>query len=515
MRAWAILVLVVMLVPLVHAGDITLSLNQSDYYFPVGTQSIIPLQADNTYNSTINGNLGYTVAQSINQAGMQYQSSNTKSTPFSIKQGDSRIGLSFGTASSPAILSVSMSFSYDDNGTREVDLGNIKIHFVENGSQQKKNQQNQVSSSSQKASAPQQQTNPLSQQEKEMQQMLGQMNGGQQAQQQQQSQQQQQQQLQNSQLNQDSSALKQQMQEQVKNEQQMQKNFQKQIAQDPDFQQAHQQLVSQGYNLTGASLNPTDNNSGSFKLDYQNKAGQQASLSGQMQNGTMQSLHKDTPETRQQMLDLLYNDSRFRKFNQTLLSEGFTSQNATVSFEGNMTTVQVNYARGNETASIRGDIENMTVKDVELLDRDGKPRKSYLWLLLVAAGLAVLGYFSYMRFAKKSEETEEKKIVKKPFDYKKEARAMLEKAGELFSDKRYKDAYMTAGQALRLYLNYENGLEKETTNDEIIEHLRKENKDFRAAKDCFDLCSLVEFAKYKANKKDFDKIVMYAGKVIG
>ncbi len=515
MRLLVALFVVVLLVPLVHAGDITLSLNQSDYYFPVGTQSAIGLHAENSYNSTVKGNLGYTITQSINQGGMQYQSSNRKSTTFSIKNGKSTIGLGFGTSDSPLVLSVSMSFTYEDNGTREVDLGDIKIHFVENSSQQQ-TQQNQVKSSSQKTQASQQQTDPFAQQEKEMQQMLNQMTGNQQ--QTQQPSESDQQKLQNSQMNQDSSALKKQMQEQVQKEQQMQKNFQRQVAQDPEFQQAHQELMNQGYNLTGASLDPTSNNTGSFKLDYQNKAGQNASLSGQMQNGSMHSIQKDTPETRKQMLELLYNDSRFKKFNKTLYGEGFSLQGADVSFSENMTNVQVNYGDGNnQTAGIRGDIENETVKDVVLIDGNGKVMKSYWWLLIVLAGILVIGYLGYMKFAKKAktEETEDKKIVKKPFDYKKEARAMLEKAGKLFSEKRYKDAYMTAGQALRLFLNYENGLEKETTNDEIIEHLRKEKKDFKDAKDCFDLCSLVEFAKYKANKKDFDKIMMYAGKVIG
>jgi hypothetical protein len=32
--------------------------------------------------------------------------------------------------------------------------------------------------------------------------------------------------------------------------------------------------------------------------------------------------------------------------------------------------------------------------------------------------------------------------------------------------------------------------------------------------DVFNMCSLVEFAKYQANKKDFDRIIHYAKKVI-
>jgi len=67
---------------------------------------------------------------------------------------------------------------------------------------------------------------------------------------------------------------------------------------------------------------------------------------------------------------------------------------------------------------------------------------------------------------------------------------------------------------LRLFLSYENRLNKEITNDEIINFLREHKKEYKEAKECFDLCSLVEFAKYKANKEDFDRIIEKAKKII-
>ncbi|NOZ44845.1 MAG: hypothetical protein GXP45_07020, partial [bacterium] len=102
----------------------------------------------------------------------------------------------------------------------------------------------------------------------------------------------------------------------------------------------------------------------------------------------------------------------------------------------------------------------------------------------------------------------------KPFDYRAKAILMLEHAKRLFEKKEYKDAYADAGQALRLFLSYDNNLNKEVTNDEIVSYLRKHKKPYKEAKECFDLCSLVEFAKYEANKRDFDKIIRYAKKLI-
>ena len=52
------------------------------------------------------------------------------------------------------------------------------------------------------------------------------------------------------------------------------------------------------------------------------------------------------------------------------------------------------------------------------------------------------------------------------------------------------------------------------TNDEIISFLKDVNQPHDDIKQCLDLCSLVEFAKYQANEPDFSQIVQIATKVI-
>ena len=74
-----------LLVPAVFAKDITFSLNQSEYYFLVGQQAVLPLEIDNRYNKQIDGMLSYTITQEVNQQGFHYSSTNTNSQPFSVK----------------------------------------------------------------------------------------------------------------------------------------------------------------------------------------------------------------------------------------------------------------------------------------------------------------------------------------------------------------------------------------------------------------------------------------------
>jgi len=504
--------LIILIAPFVNAENITMSLDQQEYYFKTGENAIINLKTDSSYNSSINGMLSYTITQEINQGNLQYSNSNTQSTSFSVNSGETDNGISFGTSDNPTTLTVNLKFSYTDNETKEVSLNNIKIYFV-NDDSQKNNQQNKVSSSSQKSQTSQQQNDPFAQQAQQMQDMLNQMTDQEMQQQSQTSQQK----LQNNQMAQDSSALKQQMQKQAQEQQEMKQEFQKQLAQNSDFQKEHQDLLNQGYNLTNANVNPSTNNTGDFDLNYENQNGDKASLKGSMQNGEMQNIQKDTPQSRQEMLDKLQQNKEFQKYQNELQQQGFQKNNTEFSTQINKTNIQMNYVnQNNETASISADIINDTVKNVEVTNDTVKEKKNYFWIILIILAAGIIGFLFYKKlFNKKRVNTSKKNEIKeKPFDYKTEALTMLDHAEILFNKEEFKDAYMFAGQALRLFLSYKNNLKKEVTNDEIIKYLKEHKQSYKDAKDCFDLCSLVEFAKYKANEKDFRKILEFANKII-
>jgi len=494
---------------LFSSGDITFSVDQKDYYFKTGENAIIPLNIENTYGKQIDGLLTYTYTQEINQGGMHMSSSNSQSTSFSANDGETIQALNFGTSDNPSELDINLKFVYTEKESRVVNLDGLKIHFVSDENQ-KQNQQNQQSSSSEKYTESQQTQNSGQDPFSQMQQQLNQMrNNNQQPQNAQQA-------LQNNQLSQDSSALKQQMEKQMKEQEAMKQEFQKQLAQNQDFQKEHQELLNKGYNLTNADVNPSSNNTGDFELNYQNKDGNQASLKGHMDNGKMQSLQKDTPESRQKTLNQLQQNKQFQEYQKQLQKQGYSKQNTEVSQEQDKTNVKVNYAnQNNETANISADIVNNTVQNVEL-QKTEKDKQNYWWILLVLLLLAVFGYFAYKKLNNKPHQETDviEKKKEKPFDYKSESIKLLEESKKLFGQKQYKEAYGTAGQALRLFLSYENKLNKEITNDEIINYLRYHKKEYKEAKECFDLCSLVEFAKYQANKKDFDKIIEYTTKII-
>jgi hypothetical protein len=182
---------------------------------------------------------------------------------------------------------------------------------------------------------------------------------------------------------------------------------------------------------------------------------------------------------------------------------------------GNNTNLQINYENEiNETATITAEFTNNELKDVTLEKEE--PLDFLIWFLLIIGVIISIFLFVFLKIYKNKKHGLESENItySKPFNYKLEADKLLKEAEELFKQKKYKDAYGKAGQALRLYLSYENGLKIELTNDDIIRYLKRRNKSFSDIKKCFDLCSLVEFAKYKIDKNDFDKIIGLSSKII-
>ena len=206
-------------------------------------------------------------------------------------------------------------------------------------------------------------------------------------------------------------------------------------------------------------------------------------------------------------MEALEANEQYQKYENQLLKDNYSRQNTEIFQQNNITSITRTYEDSkNNTATINAEIVGNEVTKVTL---DREKNKNYLWLLLLI--IAILAYFLYK---KKKTVVEVEQKTAKHFDYTAEAKKMLSEAEELFEAGHYKNAYGKAAQALRMYLSHKNGLKKELTSYELLEHLKGKplKKD---VKECLDLCSLVEFAKYKANKKDFSKITSIAGKIIG
>ena len=121
------------------AKELTLTLNQSEYYFVVGSEAVIPLEVDNSYDDAIKGMFSYTITQQVNQGGLSYSNSNTQSQSFTMPKNSETINLGFGSSNQPATLKVSLTFTYTDKEEKKVSLNDIMIHFVQDEREKQEN----------------------------------------------------------------------------------------------------------------------------------------------------------------------------------------------------------------------------------------------------------------------------------------------------------------------------------------------------------------------------------------
>jgi hypothetical protein len=323
--------------------------------------------------------------------------------------------------------------------------------------------------------------------------------------------------VQNNQLNQDTGALKQQLEKQLQQQKQMDDEFRQNIARTPEFHDNNQRLESLGYNLSGASFNPVSGNTGSFNMSYQKHDGGTAELRGEMLNGTIKNIMSLTDEDKKEILSELQNNSQFIQYDKYLTGKGSNSSIPAFSqISQNHTVVSVLYTNlaGDENR-ILAEYINSTIKSVRLDNADDS-QDNMMLLLFISAITALAGFAVYRKFfMKKKTEIQQNIVKEKPVDYSKEAHDMLDESRRLFDKGKEKDAYEKISQAIRLYFSHRLNLKSNITNTELIRILRSENnKNYEDVKKCLGMCSMVEFAKHRPDKKDFINILGIAEDII-
>ncbi len=323
--------------------------------------------------------------------------------------------------------------------------------------------------------------------------------------------------VQNNQLNQNTRALKQQMQNQLQEQKKMQEDFQRNLAANPEFQRQHQKLLNQGYNLSDSTINPVTNNTGAFEMEYMKPGGETASMEGEMVDGALRNLRSQTAEDRKRILEQLGRDAGFKKLDDGLRSEGFNqSQPVFNQLTQNHTRIVVPYGNGSVEKKITADYINASIQNVSLQEEvaEKEKREMDLWLPLSILVSALIAWMLYSRYWRRREEGEVEVPVEE-VDFVAEARALLEEAKRLFSEGREKDACERVSQAVRYYFSSRLGLKRELIDVELLDILQGMGlSEYSDVRECLNLCSLVEFAKYKPNKKDFMDLIDTAEKVV-
>jgi hypothetical protein len=321
--------------------------------------------------------------------------------------------------------------------------------------------------------------------------------------------------IQNNQQSQNTNPLKQEIQQNQQQQSQTDQAFQQNLARNPEFLQKHNSLINSGYNVTAAAINAQTSNTGSFDISYANSRGGSASLKGEMENGTIKKMMSQTSEEIQKMLQALYLNKQFQKFNSQLIKQGFNA--SPPKFEQkteNLTTITTSYAKNLTPAAITSDYQNDSITNVQVF---GLEKKGHGWMLIAILTLTIAGIISWAtaRYFKKKKIPETTPQTNGTTDYVSEARKMLDEAERLFANKAEKDAHEKVAQAVRLYFSIKLEMKKEITSTELLTTLRKiKSKQLTQTQRCLNLCSMVEFAKQPANHTEFNESLAIAREIV-
>ena len=295
------------------------------------------------------------------------------------------------------------------------------------------------------------------------------------------------------------------------------------LSSDEDFQEAAQRLEKEGFVPDKKEFSGLDSkNETEFNYQYKRPDGETANITGDIKDGDVSDVGVKSSADGAKVMDALLNSSEFGKLDDKLRSEGFEMKGLDVEvFKKNESSFSAMYSNGNETVNITGNVE-LVADEVEVSDmkiEDGRTLfdkvKVPLLLLLVLAGV-----YSYLRYARRDVDSFSpiSPVVVKPINARKEAMKLIRKAEKMYKSGKKRDAYTTVSLGVRLYFKYVICSEKdELTTVEIVRYARgKEKVEYVGdLKECFSLCDLVKFAKYKPNDKDFQRVVELGKKCVG
>jgi len=302
-----------------------------------------------------------------------------------------------------------------------------------------------------------------------------------------------------------------------------QRDLDKKLSENKDFKEAAQRLEKEGFVPDKKEFSGLNSkNETNFNYQYKRPDGETANITGNIKDEDVSDIGMKTSMDEKKVMDALSNNSDFKKLNDQLLSKGFKKQDFELKpFQKNESSFSAMYSDGNETVNITGNVEQIEdevkVSDIKLEDSRTVFDKLKIPLLLI---LILTGIYSYQRYLKRdvtgSTEITAPTIIK-PINARKEAMKLIKKAEKMYKSGKKREAYTTVSSGVRLYFKHVICSEREEqTTSEIIKYAqKKENNNYiNDLRECFTLCDLVKFAKYKPNDKDFRTVLALAKKCV-
>jgi len=485
----------------VMAADISMSAASSDYYFGFGESADIPIAIASTYDHDIDGTLQFSTTEQLQNAGTMMMSTKNKVYSHTVSPGDSQITISAGTSDVEKSVRVQVAYDYTNPSAIHVAMPEILIHFVAQPPQSSGSQAPVTSTSSAgTGNVPTSSSVQIVQQSVSSQQQSGRDGSVQQA-------------LSNGQLAQDTSALKEQLQNEAKRAELDKAAFEEALSRDPLLASVNESLAADGFTRASQATNPESGTAGTFSQEYRNAAGESATVAGWMENGAVPSV-TETSTAQVNVTAPLAANTTYQSAVKQLTEQGFSRNTSTLNIAaggGSMVNLTYQNSQG-KRAFVNATTDDTNVTQLTVAVEHDAPFDYLPVLAAIAAGVVTLiaAWVLYRKFRQPGAKVLNlvpTATPREPFDHRNAARDLLAKAEIAYGKQQYPDACGLAGQALRLYLSWENGVCREMTNTELIVFLRSINADTVNVRTIFDRCTDVEFARGTLSPDEFPQMV--------
>lgn len=477
------------------SGEITFTLQKSEYYIPVGGTTEIGIFAENT-----GGDLSGTLTRFENRTftgkdGLPASVRKKESGLYLVRAGNSSIPISSGSSDITATSVLSIIFEYSDPGTRAITLDGPVIHFV-----------SEISSSPYE-------TEPLRSREISPAQagsagsagLPGDRESGT-----------------RQSANEEQSPVIRSMPDDVvslesfisaENEhyEQDRESLKRILDADLLYSEANRSLSGKGYFIESKNILPDSNESGTFRCEYHAWARLPADVSGRISGGRVSHLLM-SGRGGDIIPEVLEKNGTFLDYNSILTSEGLHLNSTSVASVPGMDTITVLYTGVSGTRAVVTAVTvNGTLQSV-VLDH---PVQGDAFLIIISGFIAVCaiaggGFVIYIRKVRARTGPVSEDIGIQPVhESAKEtgAQILLRQAMDAYHSGDIRQAYEYAGRALRHHISCRYGTGIEITGTVAIRTLTASGVRSPVAESILRRCCLVAYAGYPGDNEDFIDII--------
>lgn len=458
----------------VAAGGITLSTGQSDYTVQVGEEALFPIAVENTLGTDTTGVLVREVRFVPEGGEGSSPAGESQSRTITIFRDTTKITAGAGTAAVPGTFFFDIAFEYGNAPRTRIALPEIRVHVVSSAAQEEEQQNPQVSSVSSvstEAGSGGPQGGSSSSSTKQPGQMM-----------------------------QDMGSLREQTAREQDRMQALRSGLLAGLEDDPLVREIHAVLTSHGYTRAATTIDPTDEGTGTFSFEYRGGTGDTVRAGGAVENGSATYAAYATGRSLV-VPDVLVADEIYRQYAGELADAGFfpvaSSMNATLG----ASFVDIGFTDGqNRTAKIVAALSGGEVRDVVL----EKP-SDFVWLA-GAGALCIVLLIGYL-VRRGAPGAPEPAVSPVPCDPRGDALRLLEAACGEFDRGDRKEAYGTAGRALRSYVSSAYGTGAELADGEVLRLLEGCGHETGVVSSVLERCGAVSYAGSPPRDDEFRVVI--------